>query len=132
MPNNQKQCGIFDEELILKQLNTSSTISYAKFIRFGYPKRIPYKKLADACKPIEDNLKKICHEESNIYTKVILSIGLSLNNFKLGNDTIFFRSKQFHLMEKFFSDRVMVSEIAENNKTMSSEDSMTPQKRKPK
>lgn len=97
-----------DEGFVLEQLHTSSTVSYAKFIRYGYPKRIDFKKLVDACKPIKSKLEKACGK-SNFYSKVLLSMGLKLNEFKFGNDTIFFRSKKFHLVEEFFSDLLRVS-----------------------
>lgn len=103
-PNNNKKIGVFDEEFVLKQLNTSSTVSYARFIRYGYPKRIDFQKITDACSPIENNLKNICSDRYNFYAKVLISIGFKFSDFKLGNDVIFFRAGKFDLIQAFLSD----------------------------
>lgn len=104
-------------------------------MRFGYPKRIAFQGLVNACKPIEEKLKKTCVEQSNFYTKVLLSIGFHLKDFKIGKDTIFFRSNKIHLMEVFFSNIKTVrmqknwQEVSESHLP----DSLIPkQSRKPK
>lgn len=88
----------------MKQLNTSSTVSYANFVRFGYPNRVTFQAISDACKSIENNLKNICKNPSEFYTKVILSIGFKFNDFQLGKDVIFFRSEKFSLVTEFLSE----------------------------
>lgn len=103
-PNYEKRSKIFDNELVLMQLKTSSTIAYANFLRFGYPTRIAFQDLVNACKPIEDKLKNTCIWSTSFYTKVLLYIGITLKDFKMGNDTIFFRSNKIHLVEMFFSN----------------------------
>lgn len=85
------------------QLRTSSTVAYANFIRFGYPNRIAFQDLINACKPIEEKLKNTYIWPSNFYTKVLLSMGLTLNDFKIGKDVVFFRLNKIHLVEIFFS-----------------------------
>lgn len=120
-PNNEKKMGMFDEQFVLRQLNTSSTVAYAKFIRFGYPKRIAIQQILDPCKVIENKLMKMCSDRSNFCSKILLSIGFKLSDFKIGNDTIFFRSNKFHLMEEFFSDFNAASSKSETEITISVE-----------
>lgn len=104
LPNNEKKYGNFEEELVLKQLKTSSVISYARFIRFGFSKHIELQQLVDKCKLIEDKLNTARLDRSQFYSKVLLSIGFRLEEFRIGNGVIFFRSNKFELLEKFFCD----------------------------
>lgn len=87
-----------------------SVISHAKFIRFGYSKRIPLQKLVLACEPIESSLIKICGSQSKMYSIVMLSLGFQRNEFKMGNDVIFMRSNKFHLLEEFMSETLSEQE----------------------
>lgn len=103
-PNEEKQNGMFNNELVLKQLKTSSVISHAKFIRFGYSKRIAFQKLVDACEPIKKKLINVCGNPSKFYLIVMQSLGFNRNEFQMGNDVIFIRSNKFHLMEEFLSE----------------------------
>ena len=103
LPNYEKKSCSFDEELVSMQLKTSSTVAYANFIRFGYPKRIAFQDLVYACKPIEGKLKDTYLWSINFYTKVLLAMGLTLKDFKIGNDMVFFRSNNFHLVQMFLS-----------------------------
>lgn len=103
LPNYEKRIGDFSEKLILEQLKTSSVVSYAKFVRFGYPKRIPIQKMIEICKSIEEKFKKM-YTQKYFYRKVLLTLGFKIKDFKMGNDEIFFRSDKFHLLENFFSD----------------------------
>lgn len=105
IPNNDKQNAKFDEELVLRQLKTSCTISYAKFIRFGYTKRIDFKDLVDKCEPLEQKFIKYCYDRMHFYSKVLLSIGFILEDF----NAIFFRSKKFQLLEDFLCDATATS-----------------------
>lgn len=130
LPNNEKQNGKFDEELILRQLISSNTISYAKFMRFGYPKRISLQTMLNECKLVEEKINIPCVDRLNFIFKVLLCIGFRFEDFKMGNDAIFFRSNKFHLIEKFFLE---VAETKITECTLSTADSLTPQqKRKPK
>lgn len=116
LPNNAKQHANFDEELVLRQLLISCTVSYAKFIRFGYSKRVSHSRIIDACKWNELKIPYI--SRSKFCVNVLLCIGFKLNDFKMGNEAIAFRSNKFHLLEKFFSDcdavREEEKEILEN------------------
>lgn len=132
-PNNEKQNGKFDDELILKQLKTSSIISHAEFVRFGYSKRIDVQRIVEACKPIERGLSKVCPNQSKLCTYVMLYLGFKLNEFKMGKDVIFCRSNQFHLIEHFLGS--LHSSTLEEMKTrtiVTDELMLKPTKRKPK
>lgn len=104
LPNSEKQNGKFDEELVLRQLNTSCTLAYANFIRFGYSKSVPFQELVEKCKTVEKKLIKASDSRSDFYSKVLLSIGFKFEDFKMGNEAIFFRSNKFELLEKNFCD----------------------------
>lgn len=110
LPNNDKQNAKFEEELVLRQLITSNTISYAKFIRFGYSKRVSCQKIIDECKWVKN---KSCASRLNVCSKVLLSIGFKLRDFKMGNDGIAFRSDKFCMLETFFSDVVAARSFKE-------------------
>lgn len=76
-------------------------MAFAKFIRFGYSKSIDLQDLADKCKSIEDKFSYGGLNRSKYYSKVLLSLGFGLDEFKIGNDVIFVRSNKFELMEQF-------------------------------
>lgn len=101
-PNNEKQCGVFNEDMVLKQLNTTSTMAYAQFMCFGYPKRIALEELIKKCQPIEARFKSF--ERSTLYSKILLSRGFKLENFRIGKEIIFFRSTQFSLLQDLLRD----------------------------
>lgn len=102
-PNSEKRYENFNDELVLQQLKTSSIISHAEFIRFGYSMRIDVRKIIEACKPIEKKLMKVCVNQSKLCLYVMLYLGFKLNEFKMGKDVIFCRSNKFHLVEQFLS-----------------------------
>lgn len=103
LPNNCKQYANYVEDFVLKQLNTSCVLSYARFIRFGFSLRFNFQELSIKCKVLEDKLKRRM-DRSQFYSKVFLSIGFRLNEFKIGHDAIFFRSNKFELLQKLFCD----------------------------
>lgn len=113
MPNREKQNGKFDEQLVLSQLLTSNTISYAKFVRFGYPKHISCQRIIDACKAIESKLIKMCVDQVHFCTKVLLSLGFLLDDFKISNGSILFRLNKYHLLEQFLTDAIAAQNISE-------------------
>lgn len=102
LPNNNKQEEHFEESLVLGQLKTSCTISYANFIRFGYSKSVKFEQLADVCRLVEKKWNKM--DRAHFYSKVLLSLGFKLNEIKLGKEAIFFRTNKFSCLEKLFSD----------------------------
>lgn len=83
---------------------TSSTIAYAKFIRYGYSKHVPFQKVIDECKWLENKLKIPCLNRSNLYSRILMPIGFGPKDFKMCSEMIFFRSNKFHLLENLFSD----------------------------
>lgn len=132
-PNNAKKNENFDDELVLKQLKTSSIISHAEFIRFGYSKRIDVQRIVEACKPIEKRLIKLCGNQSKLCSYVMLYLGFKLNEFKMGKDLIFCRSNKFHLLERFLSS-LNSSNLEEIGSTISvtNQSILNQPKRKPK
>lgn len=102
LPNNDKKGDIFEEEMVLRQLLTSSTISYGKFIRFGYSNHVPYQKIFEACKSVE-RLRKHCVDRSDFCLKILLSMGFKLNDFKMGCNAIAFRANKIHMLEELLS-----------------------------
>lgn len=116
------------------QLKTSSTVAYAEFIRYGYPNRIDFEDLIKACRPIEDKLKDTYVWPSNFHTKVLLHIGLTQTDFKMGKDVIFFRSNKVHLAEIFLSECKTALTLKENMTDLGTHvtDSSIQKKRKPK
>lgn len=104
LPNNNKQNGKFEEELVLSQLNTTCTVSYANFIRFGYSKSVPLEELVEKCRPVEEKWIRANADRSSFYSKVLLSIGFKLDEFKMGNEAIFCRSNKYVLLENFLVD----------------------------
>lgn len=107
-PNDEKQNGTFNEELVLRQLNTSSITSYAQFMCFGYPKRIASEKLIKKCEPIEKRFK--CMQRPTLYSKILLSRGFKQTDFRIGKEMFFFRSTKFNLLEKLLHDLELTPE----------------------
>lgn len=68
----------------------------------GYPKRIVLEELAKKCQPIENKFKSI--KRSTLYSKILLSRGFGLNDFKIGREMIFFRSTKFYILERLIRD----------------------------
>lgn len=89
----------FDDNFVLQQLNSSSLISYAKFIRYGFPKSLTLQNLIDLCHPLENDLRNIQINRKVFYTKCLLSLGFTSKDFNVGNDRIFFRMNKFHLLD---------------------------------
>lgn len=106
LPNNDKEKGMFEENLILKQMNTSCTVSFAKFIRFGYSKRIQFQEVFEKCKSVEVKFVEGYFDRSNFYSMLLRCIGFKVQDFKIGNDAIFFRSNKFELLKQFFDTNV--------------------------
>lgn len=104
LPNHDKKNGKFEEELVLNQLNTSCTVSYANFIRFGYSKSVAFEEFVEKCRSVEEKWTKGNADRASFYSKVLLSIGFKNNECKMGNEAIFLRSNKFVLLEKFFVD----------------------------
>lgn len=113
LPNVEKQNKKFEDNFVLRQLVTSSSISYAKFIRFGYSKHVKFEHLPDEFKLLENKFGNRCSDRTNFYSKILQLIGLRLNDFKIGKDEIFFRSNKFHKLETFFSKSAPSSHINE-------------------
>lgn len=125
LPNSSKQHEEFEEELVLRQLRTSCTVSYAKFIRFGYSERIDFQEFADKFKILEDKFKIDRDGRTNFYSKILISIGFSREEFKMGTETIFLRLNKLEVLKKIFSDMATIPNLIE-------EDGEGKVKRKPK
>lgn len=89
----------FDECMVLKQLRSSSTLAYADFVRFGFPLRMSFKKMQSLYEPYFH----LCADERKFMTKLLLAIGLRIGQFKLGQNFILFRSKQYEKMQQLLS-----------------------------
>lgn len=94
---------MFENESVSQQLYTSSTISYAKFSRYGYPKRVHLIELQDKIRPLESKLKFISTNRT-LELKILQFLGFKLSDFKMGINMIFFRLNRFELFEKFIAD----------------------------
>lgn len=86
-------------------------VSYAKFIRFGYSERIDFQEFADRFKFLEDKFKIDRDGRTNFYSKILLSIGFSREEFKMGTETIFFRLNKLEVLKKVFSDMVTIPKL---------------------
>lgn len=109
LPNNTKQRGKFDDELVLRQLITSSTIAFARFMRFGYSEHISLEKMMGEFKLVETKLNKWSANRSNFYSKVLIALGYKLADFKIGRDLIFFRTNKIRLLEDIFCEIKAIS-----------------------
>lgn len=76
-------------------------------MRYGYPKRLALQYLVDLCHPLEKELKSI--ESTMLYKKCFLTLGFEMKDFKMGNNTIFFRMNKFDLIERFISNLKNIS-----------------------
>lgn len=82
-------------------------------MRFGYSENIPLEKIIGVCKLVENKLSKWSVNQSNFYSKVLLSLGFKLKDFQIGKDLIFFRTNKIRLLENLFCDNGPISNSKE-------------------
>lgn len=87
----------------MQQLYSSSTISYAKFTRHGYPMRVHLAELQNRIRPLKSKLKFISNSRS-LDLKILQFLGFKPNDFEMGTNMIFFRLHRFELFQKFIKD----------------------------
>lgn len=80
----------FDQCMVLSQLRSSSTLSYAEFVRFGFPLRLSIEEIRNLYKPYF----YICAGARKFHVKLLLSNGFRIGDFKIGCNYIFFRSNE--------------------------------------
>lgn len=51
------------------------------------------------CHPLENELENIRAKRTLFYTKCLLALGFHVKDFNMGNDIIFFRMNNFHLID---------------------------------
>lgn len=71
---------------------------------FGFSKHVTYEKIIDACKLTKMKFYKMFDNQMKFCSKILLSIGFSLSDFKMGSGAIGFRAEKFCLLEIFFSN----------------------------
>lgn len=94
-PNDDRSPGIFDDEMVAKQLKAFSIPSYAEFMRTGYPTRIT---IADLNK-IYGAYISLLPNFKQFYSNLLQSIGFCRLDFKFGEKMIFFRHSRSSLIE---------------------------------
>lgn len=97
LPNNERKLDKFDEELVLQKLK--------------YSHHVPLTKLIDECKSLE----KLQNIFKDFHTKVLLFIGFQRQDFKIGIDTIFFRSNKSDLLEQFIASAMAAKNVTKKN-----------------
>lgn len=100
--NSLKKEGQFEKPLVLEQLKTSCTIAFAEFMSLGYPNHVCLEKLFDAYQPIYKKFRNL-YSKSNFVAKCLLSLGLSLKDFKIGKQYILTRSKKDDALKQLLS-----------------------------
>lgn len=117
----------------MQQLHTSSIISYAKFIRDGYPKRVAIERIMAECKSVENKLPKAYANRLDFCTKILRFIGLRSQDYKIGDDVIFLRANKLSLLEQFFTEATTTRSLQQAKTPIGAANLSTPdQLQKPK
>lgn len=100
-PNDTGSPKDFDKVLMLQQIKPANIIAYAEFMQIGYPTRISFDSLNKtyerftSCRVLECDFTTM----KQFYTKLLLSIGFQLKDFKLGEKLVFFRAQNSALIK---------------------------------
>lgn len=88
VPNLHKEKRIFDDQLVINQLNSSSTIAYAEFMT--YASRVSIQGIIDFCSfnPHNGNNKK------RTVSVCLSSIGIQQKDFRIGKEYVFLRMEE--------------------------------------
>lgn len=93
---------MFDETIVLKQLETSGTIAYYSLIEFGYPMKISiaelYQKLLTYLEP-----RHILIGSKNCCLLFLLANGFLNKDFKLGKTEILIRAEKTILFQSLYA-----------------------------
>lgn len=76
----------FNDFMVLQQLRSSSVFAYVDLVRYGFPIRIPIDQLQNLYAP------HIRGDTKQFLTKLLLSNGYRIGEFKIGNSQVLFRS----------------------------------------
>lgn len=91
LPNSNRKKGTFEDQLVLNQLNTSSVVAYAEFMK--YPARVDLKTVSNFCGSLRNSYPHICKNKDLIAT-CLFSFGIQQKDFKVGKEFVFIRIKQ--------------------------------------
>lgn len=69
-------------------------MSYATFMRCGYPIHIEIRCLHEIFEPYFEQFRTLCPDEERFYSLLAISIGLLPDDFKFGENVIFFRQNK--------------------------------------
>lgn len=92
---------------MLQQLKSANIIAYAEFMQIGYPTRISFDSLNKtyerftSCSSLECDFNAM----KQFYTKLLLSLGFQLKDFKFGEKLVFFRAQNSALINDLMESR---------------------------
>lgn len=69
-------------------------------MRFGYPIHISMKALNEIFTPFGDEFGKVFHDKKKFYKLFAISMGLTLEDFKLGSNMVFFRKQNSNFLDQ--------------------------------
>lgn len=81
-------------QFVAKQLTSSCVMSYAEFIRCGYPIHLDVGSLNGIFQPYFEQFRRFCPNEEHFYRLLAISIGSLPDDFKFGENVIFFRQNK--------------------------------------
>lgn len=101
-PNVHQLPKVFDTGLVLQQLKSANMIVYAKFMQIGFAKRVSIDSLNETYKQymLSGGFRSTSTGIQKFYTKLLLSIGFKLKDFKFGINLIFFRAQNSALIDR--------------------------------
>lgn len=97
-PNNQKLQDLFDDGIVMNQLDAMSACAFSKLIRCGFSDKISYDEFLPKFDQFlferaKKNKKNLCHE-------VLLAIGFRSRDFKIDGSEVFFRPHNSNLLQQ--------------------------------
>lgn len=85
--------------MVSQQLKSFSIESYTEFIRTGYPTRISLDVLNAVYGIYFPRYQRVFNTAKQFYTNLLPVVGFHRNEFKFGENMIFFRNRRSHLLE---------------------------------
>lgn len=83
-----------DDTFVMKQLRSSSVLSYAEFMKCGFPTRIAIQALYETYQPYIGQREETSQDKRTFCKSLLRSLGLTTDKFKFGQNLIFFRANE--------------------------------------
>lgn len=107
IPNENKESGMIDAALVLNQLQCNGVLEGIRICRKGFPNRIIYSEFKQRYSILAPNAIPEGFVDGKVATeKVLASLQLDANDYRLGHTKVFFRAGVLGSLEDMRDDRL--------------------------